>query len=56
MKNITLLNGQQMAAILLSLDDLRRLLESIAERATVAIPDDDLWDRDIEGLSLDEIF
>ncbi len=56
MKNITLLSGQQLAAILLALDNLRGLLESIAERATVTIPDEDHWDRDIDGLSLDEIF
>jgi hypothetical protein len=56
MKNITLLSDQQVAALLLSLDDLRSLLETIVERSTVSIPDLDPWDRDIGDLELDEIF
>lgn len=56
MKNITLLSDQQVAALLLSLDDLRSLLETIVEQSTVAIPDPAPWDRGIDDLALDEIF
>jgi hypothetical protein len=56
MKNITLLSDRQVAALLLSLDDLRSLLETIVKRSTFTIPDPDPWDRDISDLALDEIF
>jgi hypothetical protein len=56
MNNITLLNEQQVAALLHSLDELRSLLETFVDRSTIAVPDPDSWDSDITDLALDEIF
>ncbi len=54
MKSITLMQEEEIGALLESLDDLRSLIERIVDQATVAVPEP--WDQNISELSLNELF